>query len=64
MTKKSLSQNYKDVLRKKFVNTANYINITNYINIRLAEKFVQLVNILFNKALGENEKCVLVLKSE
>ena len=58
MTKKSLSQNYKDVLRKKFVNTANYINI------RLAEKFVQLVNILFNKALGENEKCVLVLKSE
>ena len=58
MTNQSLSQNYKDVLMKKFV------NITNYINISLAKTFVQLVNILFNKALGENEKCVLVLKSE
>lgn len=58
MTKQSLSQNYKDVLMKKLV------NITNYINISLAKKYTQLVNILFNKALGENEKCVLVLKSE
>ena len=58
MTNQSLSQNYKDVLMKKFV------NITNYINISLAKTFVQLVNILFNKALGENEKCVFVLKSE
>lgn len=58
MTKQSLSQNYKDVLMKKLV------NITNYINISLAKKYAQLVNILFNKALGENEKCVLVLKSE
>lgn len=58
MTNQSLSQNYKDVLMKKFV------NITNYINISLAKTFAQLVNILFNKALGENEKCVLVLKSE
>ena len=58
MTKQSLSQNYKDVLMKKFV------NITNYINISLAKTFAQLVNILFNKALGENEKRVLVLKSE
>ena len=58
MTNQSLSQNYKDVLMKKFV------NITNYINISLAKTFAQLVNILFNKALVENEKCVLVLKSE
>lgn len=58
MTNQSLSQNYKDVLMKKFV------NITNYINISLAKTFAQLVNILFNKALGENEKRVLVLKSE
>lgn len=58
MTKQSLSQNYKDVLMKKLV------NITNYINISLAKKYAQLVNILFNKALGENEKRVLVLKSE
>lgn len=58
MTKQSLSQNYKDVLMKKLV------NITNYINISLAKKYAQLVNILFNKAPGENEKCVLVLKSE
>lgn len=41
-----------------------FVNITNYTNISLAKTLAQLVNILFNKALGENEKCVLVLKSE
>lgn len=27
----------------------------------MAEKFIQLVNTLFTKVLGENEKCSLVL---
>ena len=27
-------------------------------NIGLPEKFIRLINMLFNKVLGENEKCV------
>ena len=33
-------------------------------NIRLAKKFVWLVNTLFNKILGENEKCAFLLNTE
>ena len=29
-----------------------------YVFIGLAKKFVQLMNMLFHKVLGENEKCV------
>ena len=35
-----------------------FVNITNYTNISLAKTLAQLVNILFNKALGENEKYI------
>ena len=31
------------------------------VSIGLAKKFIQLMNTLFNKVLGENEKCIFYL---
>ena len=55
---------------KKFSSVSHMIKTFNFeifllflgaLNIGLAKKFIQLMNTLFGKVLGENEKCLLFL---